>query len=409
MNQCALCKDQTVATILDFGPQPICNRFLTAADREEFSHPLTLGYCPSCDLAQLINPVPAQELLPAYDWISYNEPEAHLDQMVALLAGLPGLTAASTVAGVSFKDDSTLARLERLGFPKSWRLEQGCDLGITAVGAGVETVQRFLVPETAQRVASTKGRADLLIVRHILEHAHDLNAFMSSLKELAAPQGYIVIEVPDCARALANHDITTVWEEHPIYFTPNSLRRVIEDSGFRVLEFLSYPYAFENSLVAVVQADGVVQVGSVVQAEGGAQTPAGASEGQQIMQAYGAAFPKVRQAMQAFLKDFNQHRGPVALFGAGHLACTYVNLLGIGSQLRCVVDDNPHKQGLSLPGSRLPVLGSRALLDQGIRLCLLSLSPEVEDKVIEKNRAFVESGGIFASIFPESRHALRLP
>jgi hypothetical protein len=397
MNQCALCKNQTVTTILDFGPQPICNRFLAAADREEFSHPLTLGYCPSCDLAQLINPVPAQELLPTCDWISYNEPEAHLDQLVALLAGLPGLTPASIVAGVSFKDDSTLARLERLGFRSSWRLEQGADLGITAPGAGVETVQRCLVPETAQRAASAKGRADLLVVRHILEHAHDLNAFMSSLKELAAPEGYIVIEVPDCARAFANHDITTLWEEHPIYFTPNSLRRVIEGCGFKVVEFLSYPYAFENSLVAVVRGDGLLQA------------PPRATAGQEIMQAYGAAFPRVRRGMVDFLEDFNRRQGPVALFGAGHLACTYVNLLGIGSQLRCIVDDNPHKQGLALPGSRLPIAGSRALMEQGIRLCLLSLSPEIEDKVIEKNRAFLESGGIFASIFPESRHALRLP
>lgn len=398
MNRCALCNKQSVETILDFGPQPVCNRFLAPTDREEFSHPLVLGYCPSCDLAQLVNPVPAQELLPAYDWISYNEPEAHLDQLVALLSGLPGITTAAILGGVSFKDDSTLLRLERLGFQHNWRIDQGAELGITARGAGVESVQDRLVPETAQRIASARGRADILIARHILEHAHDLAAFMSSLKELAAPDGYIVIEVPDCARAFRNHDITTVWEEHPIYFTPESLRRVVEMSGFRVVNFLSYPYAFEDSLVAIVQANGAAS-----------QQASSLPARQETMQAYATAFPGMRQRMGDFLAEFTRDQGPVALFGAGHLACTYVNLLGIGSRLSFIVDDNPQKQGLSLPGSRLPILGSQALMEQGIKLCLLSLSPELEEKVIAKNHAFVESGGIFASIFPESRHALRIP
>ena len=344
-----------------------------------------------------MNPVPAQELLPGYDWISYNEPEAHLDQLVAILAGLPGITPASILGGISFKDDSTLLRLERLGFQRNWRIEQGADLGITAPGAGVESVQGRLVPETAQRIACAKGKADILVVRHILEHAHDLAAFMSSLKALAAPDGYLVIEVPDCARAFQNHDITTVWEEHPIYFTPNSLRRVIETCGFRIVEFLSYPYAFEDSLVAIVKADGAEPQ----------KAPTLAAR-QDTMQAYAAAFPGLRQRMGDFLAEFARTRGPVALFGAGHLACTYVNLLGIGSLLSFIVDDNPQKQGLAMPGSRLPIVGSQALMEQGIKLCLLSLSPELEEKVIAKNQAFVQKGGIFASIFPESRHALRI-
>ena len=72
----------------------------------------------------------------------------------------------------------------------------------------------------------------------------------------------------------------------------------------------------------------------------------------------------------------------------------------------CVIDDNPHKRGLFMPGSRLPIVGSSALLERGIRLCLLSLNPIGEQKVIEKNAAFVAAGGAFASIFPASERAL---
>jgi hypothetical protein len=47
------------------------------------------------------------------------------------------------------------------------------------------------------------------------------------------------------------------------------------------------------------------------------------------------------------------------MFGADHLACTFVNLLGLKDVVRFVADDNPHKLGLFMPGSRLPIRGCR--------------------------------------------------
>jgi len=391
-HRCALCGTPSLQTLLDLGPQPICNRFLSpGAEGNEFRHPLVLGYCPQCDLAQLIDPVPAQQLAPPFDWISYNEPEGHLDDLVALLAALPGLTPDARVGAVSFKDDSTLARLDRLGF-QGWRIHQADDLGIERSGAGVETVQGRLTPERAAGIAARYGRADLLIVRHILEHAHDLACFIASLKALTAPEGYLVLEVPDCSRAFAGRDYTTLWEEHPIYFTPDSFRRLCEASGFSVTHFLCYPYGFENSLVAVLKP-GAAKVSP--------PSPAGA----ELVAGFAADFPAVRDRVR---RQIAAAGGKVALFGAGHLACTYLNLFDLAGLVQFVADDNSHKQGLLMPGSGVPVLGSAALLEREVDLALLSLSPEIEELVIKRNGNFTDRGGSFSSIFPDSRHALRL-
>jgi hypothetical protein len=73
----------------------------------------------------------------------------------------------------------------------------------------------------------------------------------------------------------------------------------------------------------------------------------------------------------------------------------------------CVVDDNERKQALLMPGSRLPIRGSSTLASRPIDLCLLSLNPESEQKVLAKNRSFVERGGEFASIFALSPRAVQ--
>ena len=88
---CRVCSRE-VRDWLDFGPQAVRNRFLRSADEPEYTHPLRVGYCTACGTVQLADPPPADELRPRLGWISYNEPERHLDDLAAKLVRLPGIT-----------------------------------------------------------------------------------------------------------------------------------------------------------------------------------------------------------------------------------------------------------------------------------------------------------------------------
>ena len=85
-----------------------------------------------------------------------------------------------------------------------------------------------------------------------------------------------------------------------------------------------------------------------------------------------------------------------------------LNIFKIADLISFVVDDDPNKRGLFVPGCRLPIYGSMALLERNIKYCLASLSPESEKKVIAANNKFLSVGGTFASIFPTSPNALRI-
>ena len=397
---CFLCRSREIEPLLDIGPQPISNRFLRAPTDEEEQYPIALQQCDVCGLVQIAQPVPARALVPPYDWITYNEPEGHLDALVDILMTLPGVGSGAVAAGVSFKDDSTLARLERRGL-QTWRLDLGADLGVADAtsGHGVETIQDRLTPAVARDIARRRGPADVLLVRHILEHASQPLEFMEALKILTTPDGYVVIEVPDCSRAMDGCDYTTIWEEHTLYYTPETFRNGLTLAAFDVVRADSYPYPFENSLVAIAKANGH---------GGGARlSTAAIARERERGRAFGRSFSGYRDKVRRFLSEHRRTRGPIALFGAGHLACTWVSVFAVEDAIECVIDDNPHKRGLYMPGSKLPIVGSRALLDRNISLCLLSLNPIGEEKVVEKNGAFVERGGTFASIFPASARALK--
>ena len=381
----------------DFGPHPICNRYLTAANAPEFTHPMVIGQCGACGLVQTLDPVPAAELVPAVDWIAYNEPEGHLDAVAETLAGLPGLNPGAVCVGVSFKDDTLVARMQQRGFT-TWRLDMERDLGITRNGCGVESIQAQLDGPRASAITAQRGHADLVIARHILEHAHDLRGFIAAVRSLAKPGGYVVFEVPDCTLAFDLKDITTLWEEHTVYFTPATFQSTVATGGAALVNFAIHPYPFENCLVGVTRTDA-----SAPPTTAARETLA--SERARA-RAFAESLSVRRDELRGYLTDFRARHGKIAVLGAGHLACTWIHLLGLAEFIEFLADDNPHKQNHFLPGARLPIRGSASLITENIKLCLLAVSPEAEPKVIARNREFVERGGRIASIFPASRNAL---
>ena len=401
MNLSSLRHLETSGTLLlDLGLQPVSNRFLSNSDISEAPRfPMQLRICTDSGLLHIGKTFPVDELKPRYEWLTCFEPEDHLDDLVDRLIALPDVTKCSTFGAYSFKDDSTLRRLERRGYAKTWRIDPAQDLGVVDKCANVETYQSVATRERGEKVKERYGAADVFIVRHVVEHAFDLPEFIDFIRCMVRPGGYIVWELPDCEGALKVGDCTTLWEEHAFYFTGFTFRHLLQAAGFSVVHFESVPYVLENSIVAIVReaAPGT----SVAE-------PDGASVAGEVARAtdFAQAFVRRRTAVRAKLEAIHRERGPIALFGAGHLSVAFLSLMGVADLIACVLDDNPNKKGMRMPLGGLQILGSETLYSGGIRTCLLGLNPQNQPKVVASHARFAESGGIFASIFPGSKYDL---
>ena len=318
--------------------------------------------------------------------------------MVEQLAGLPGITRDSVIAGLTSKDDTTLDRFRKRGFHNVWRVDLASDLGVTDPCANIETVQKLATPARLAPISARRGLADLLIVRHIIEHAEDLKAFVEGCAALVRAGGYIMVELPDCSTSLSLQDYAMIWEEHSLYFVPETFAGVLGIGGFETLRTDIYPLPFENCIVEIARKTGRV-------ARPAATPSRRAAAG--TLARYAAAWQPRTAALRSKLETWRRERGRIALFGAGHLACAFVNFHGLGDLVEFVADDTPQKQGLFLPGARLPIVPSTRLVEDGISLAILALSIGNEDRVIERNAAFANAGGAFTSIFAASPRSIR--
>jgi SAM-dependent methyltransferase len=321
-------------------------------------------------------------------WITYNEPEGHLDQMVDDLIRLTGLETGARIVGLSYKDDTTLARFNRRGFANTYRFDIEQDLGIADPLAGLETIQFSMTTKWADELVQKHGQADLLLARHLIEHAHAPAHFLDALARLAKPTGFLVFEMPESNKFLAACDYSFVWEEHIAYFTAETVSRLMQHASLDPWAVMTYEYPLEDSLVAVVRP--------VLPGKASAEPMAAEIA---LGREYGKRFADARERTRGDLSRLKNEGKRVAVFGAGHLAAKFLNLFDLQELVYCVIDDNPYKLGLRMPGSGVPVRPSSVLIDEKIDLCLLSLSPESEKKVIAAKQAYVDQGGQFRSIF----------
>ena len=398
MVACRVCQ-QSVIQILDLGSQPISNRFFLLPSKREVQCALVLGFCEHCGLTQLLNPPSSVDVRPLFDWIRYNEPEYHLDKVAEQLSHLPGIDSNSLFCGISGQEYSTLERLKKRGFNYSWQLSLQDDLEEINPLSGVETIQTLLTPATAKRILKKRERPHVIIARYILEHAHDPLQFLNALKNLLQPGGYLVIEVPDNTRIFEFGEHSVLWEEHVSYFTPCSFIQCLERAGLKLISFEIYPASLENAMVAMV---------SIPEAEIPRQKNeanlALLTERETVLR-YASLFADRRVQYQKILRH-HRSAGKIALFGAGHLACHFINLMQLENEIDFIIDDHPHKKGMFMPGTQLVISPSSILESENIALCLLSLSPESEQKVVQNKQDFVRKGGKFYSIFSTSQISL---
>lgn len=361
--KCLVCKGKT-KEILDFGFQPICSHYQKEKyETQEFL--LNLAICNNCNLIQKTHQIPASKIKNVN--LKYSEPEDHLDNIAREIEKMVNREA--KVLGISFKDVSLLRRLtlkpEWLHYKKLLGWETGVETAQKEISSGIRPYE-----------------VEVVIARHILEHTSKPRKFLEEIKKFVEPEGIIVFEVPSCLEALKLKDYTMVWEEHTLYFTPETFRATLEKSGFIIEKFYDFEYPLENSLVAICKINKE-------------------KNEKEIAESFAINFDEQKQRIKNVLSKYD--KSEIAILGAGHLTCTFINIFELGEHIEVVIDDDPEKKDLLMPGSNIPIRDSSSLKDK--KLCLLGVNPRHEEKVIDKHKEFK---GEFLSIFPCSkRHLLQ--
>ncbi|MET8000761.1 class I SAM-dependent methyltransferase [Nonomuraea glycinis] len=352
MTICRLCGSGDLASVVDLGATPPCERFLTAAglDEPEVAYPLHLRVCTSCWLAQLPPLITPEDTFTDYAYFS-SYSTSWVEHARTFVAGLR-LGRDAFVVEVASNDGYLLRHVVERGV-RCLGIEPSVNVGEAARRQGVPTLTAFLTPETARAVAAEHGRADHVVANNVYAHIPDVAGFTEGLRTLVADDGWVTIEVQHLLTLIEQNQYDTIYHEHFQYYTVASAQRALAAGGLTLVDVELLPtHGGSIRLWARPSGTPTQRVLDVLALE----KAAGLHEISGYID-FAARVAKVRRDLLGFLVRAAEEGRTVVGYGAPGKGNTLLNHCGVRPDLLAyTVDRNPYKHGRFTPGARIPVL-----------------------------------------------------
>lgn len=362
--RCLFCDEPLEITFVDLGSTPLANSYVqpSSSPAVDPTYPLHARVCGSCFLVQVEPAVPPEEIFGDCAYFSSVSASwvEHARAFATSAVRRLGLGPESLVVEVASNDGYLLQHFRDLGVP-ILGVEQATNVAAEAEASGIPTLISFFGADVAGDIASSRGFADLICANTVLAHVPDLNDFVAGLATLVSPTGTITVEAPHLLRLIQGVQFDTIYHEHYSYLSLLTVEKVFAAHGLAVYDLDELP-THGGSLrywAAPLAAGRSPQPGvlRVRAAEAGA--------GLETLEAYASFSDRVADCRTSLLKflDGTVAAGRVvAGYGAAAKGNTLLNFCGVAKdQIPFVVDRSPHKQGMLLPGSRIPVLATEEL------------------------------------------------
>lgn len=399
---CRVCGAHLGRSLVDLGLSPLANAYVPAdrANRGETFHPLHAFVCDACFLVQLEAFETPEAIFSDYAYFSGFSAGwlAHAEAYVAAMQARFGLGPGSKVVEVASNDGYLLQYVVARGIP-ALGVEPAANVAVAARARGVPTEVAFFGAETARRLHAAGHAADLMAANNVLAHVPDLHDFVAGFAILLKPEGVATFEFPHLLRMIEQRQFDTIYHEHFSYLSLGVVIDVLRQHGLRVFDVEEWP-THGGSLRVFACREGAGHAPTealerVVLTERAARLfePAGYA-------GFGRAVADIKCAALRFLIAEREAGRTVCAYGAAAKGNTFLNYCGIGPELvRAVADRSPHKQGMLLPGSRIPVVAPEALL--ALRPdCVLILPWNLRDEIAGEMAAIRAWGGRFVTAIP---------
>jgi SAM-dependent methyltransferase len=355
---CRFCTAPLRHTFADLGTMPLANSFLDDEQlrQGELYYPLHAWVCERCFLVQLEEFETPAGIFSDYIYFSSVSESwvAHARAYVELALERFGLGPESSVVEIASNDGYLLQWFVQAGVPVLG-VEPAANVAAVAEERGIPSLVEFFGSELATRLAEERKRPDLIIGNNVLAHTPALNDFVEGLRILLAPSGTITIEFPHLLRLIEETQFDTIYHEHFSYLSLVSVEQVFGAHGLRLYDVEELPSHGGSLRIYACHADAAFEASERLVELRAREDAAGLRE-LETYTSFGERVRALKREVLEFLLDAKREGKSVAGYGAAAKGVTLVNYCGIRSDLiDYVVDRSEHKQGLYMPGSRIPV------------------------------------------------------
>ena len=404
--RCRFCQAPLHETFADLGLTPLANSFVSpdrARSMEPF-YPLHAYVCSACRLVQLEEFESPQHIFGDYIYFSsYSESwlrhaEAYAEKMTQRL----GLGAEAMIVEVASNDGYLLQYFRQRGV-KVLGIEPAANVAAVAAEKGIPSEIAFFGTATATRLREAGIAPDLMAANNVLAHVPDINDFIRGFTILLQLEGVVTVEFPHLLRLMQESQFDTIYHEHFSYLSLHVVKRIFARHGLRVFDVEQLTTHGGSLRIFACHAASVRHTETPAVAQLLAEEVAAGLESDDAYRRFARQVVAAKSALLRFLIDAQAEGKLVAAYGAPAKGNTLLNYCGVGPELIAfTVDRSPHKQGMLLPGTRIPVRGPEAIMKEKPDYVLI-LPWNLQEEITAQMAAVRGWGGRFVVPIPTVR------
>ena len=403
--KCRFCQHKLTHEFIDLVNAPPSNAFLTRdqLNEPEIFYPLKLYVCDKCFLVQIDEYKKSDDIF-NQDYAYFSSFSTtwldHAKKYVDMIIDRLRLGAESHVMEIASNDGYLLQCFVQRHIP-CLGIEPSANTARAARGKGIETLEEFFGVSLAERLAQEGKKADLIIGNNVFAHVPDVNDFVAGLKIALKNNGVITLEFPHLMQLIERNQFDTIYHEHFSYFSFSTAKRIFEKHGLELFDVEQIStHGGSLRIYGKHKDDASKNISPNVMALLHEEK----AKGMQTTEYYDGFQNKadrVKYDLIDFLIKQKKDGKKVSAYGAAAKGNTLLNYCGVKKDLiEFVVDASPHKQGMFLPGSHIPVVSERNIKETRPDFVLI-LPWNIKDEIMEQLSYIRKWSGRFVVPIPE--------
>ena len=265
---------------------------------------------------------------------------------------------------------------------------------------GIPTMNEFFGEKTAIELSESKKKADILIGNNVLAHVPNLNDFIKGLKILLNSGGVITLEFPHILQLIQYNQFDTIYHEHFSYFSFITIQKILAFHKLNIFDVEELSTHGGSLRIFVCHDDDEFLISNNVELLIQKEQKFGLDKIETYVN-FQQNINHLKNSLHKFFVSTKKENKTVVGFGAPAKGNTLLNFCKIGTNfLDYVVDNNPHKQGLFLPGTHIPIFSPQKIYETKPDY-LIILPWNLKNEIIEQTNFIKEWGGKHVLLIPE--------
>jgi hypothetical protein len=403
--KCRFCNAELNQIFVDLGMSPLANSYLNSNELNEMEpfYPLRTFVCKDCLLVQLEEFENPKKIFTNYAYFSsYSKTWIkHVEEYVENSIKRFNLNEQSQVIEIASNDGYLLQYFKKNNIP-ILGIDPAANVAKVAEEKGIPTKVRFFGTSTAKEIVNEGKKADLLIAINVLPHVPELNDFINGMKLLLNHDGVITIQFSAyMLQLIQQNQFDMIYHEHFSYFSFYTLQKIFTKHELKIFD-VEEVQIHGGSLRLYIQHinSNRFPVTKNIQALLNKENTFKITKMDTYVN-YSEQVKEIKTQLWEFFISAIKDNKKIVCYGAPAKGNTLLNYCGIGrDMIEYTVDISPHKQGLYLPGTHIPIISPEEIKKTKPDY-LLILAWNLKEEIIEQMKFIRDWGGKFVIPIPE--------